>query len=737
MISQMKKLCTLAIVVCLTAAPFASSQTTANNQSPSQDKPLRLRADEVVVDAVVLDKRNRSANDLTADDFEIYEDGVKQKILSFRFEANDAAATANGASAPAGSAQTFNLVSLVFDAQTTRDGAQRARKAALDFIDTGMQPNDYVAVFGIDLGLLLLAPYTNDKALLRQAVEAFTSRESKKYLAAAQEARARLESLVEPLSDARKIGLADLGTDADSLPAVEEKDTRGNSNSIDPLKLMLTTINLSGLRTLRTFERYEREFQGWRSVAALLAIINGQKGVRAGRKTMFYFSEGFAVTTAVQEQFKSVISAANTCGVTVYSFDIAGLRIENPNQQTALEHDTIGQGRMRNANPELVQNGVSALGRTEEAARINTLTVLDELSEDTGGYVVKNTNDVTEGLKRILDELRNHYVLTYLPTNRNYDGKFRRINVKLTRAGDYKVRARHGYYGLRSLDDAPVLAYEAPLFERLNESSPVRDFPLYAQALHFRGTSAARQVAIYVAFPIAALKFDVNDKAKSFSSRFALLALIRNSDNEIVRKLGQEFTLRGPAAQMEEIKKRPQMYNRLVLLAPGKYTLEAVAQDPASGKASALRVPFEVPEAKEQEMRLSSVVMSQGVNPLSEEQKKQGGRHPLYLEGQAYFVPNVTQTFSQSKDKNLLIHFNVYLPADSAARVNATLAFFTKGGLYTQADGTLPAADATGRIAYATSFGTENFPPGDYELRVTVCDGARRATSTAVFTIAP
>ena len=49
--------------------------------------------------------------------------------------------------------------------------------------------------------------------------------------------------------------------------------------------------------------------------------------------------------------------------MTIYSIDIAGLRIDNPNQQTALEHDVIGQGRMRNANPDLVQNGVSALGR--------------------------------------------------------------------------------------------------------------------------------------------------------------------------------------------------------------------------------------------------------------------------------------------------------------------------------------------------------------------------------------
>src|SRR3982750_3275155 len=145
--SLMSKLSALFLALSLMLPALAVAQTTMQNQPPAQDKPLRLRADEVIVDAVVLDKKNRSAKDLTLDDFEIYEDGVKQKPLSFRFESNAAATqtATTGATATADPTKTFNLVSLVFDAQTTRDGALRARKAALDFIDTGMQANDYVA----------------------------------------------------------------------------------------------------------------------------------------------------------------------------------------------------------------------------------------------------------------------------------------------------------------------------------------------------------------------------------------------------------------------------------------------------------------------------------------------------------------------------------------------------------------------------------------------------------------
>ena len=525
-------------------------------------------------------------------------------------------------------------------------------------------------------------------------------------------------------------------TEADlDTPPPATLDTRDPNSGLDASLVRMAAIDLSGLRILRIFERYEREFQGYRNVDALLAIINGLKNVRAGRKVMMLFSEGFAVTPAVTAQYKSVISAANTTGVTIYAFDIAGLRIVNPNEQAMVERDAAAAQRMRNTNPELVSVGVSALGRSEEVARLNAVSTLDELSEETGGYAIKNTNDISEGLTRILDEIGNHYVMTYQPSNSNFDGKFRGIALKVVRAGDFKVRARRGYYALHTLDESPVMAHEVPLMERANSESLVNDFPFHVQAFHFRGTSRARQVALYAEFPVSALKFDIDDKSKTFSSKYAILVLVKNDGNEIVRKLGQEFTLRGPIAQMEEIKKRPQLYNRMIVLAPGRYTLEGVARDSSTAKASVVRVPFEVPVSPDDGLRVSSLVLSRGVNPLTEEQKKQA-THPLYLEGQAYFVPDVEQSFSLARDKNLLVHFKVYVPKGTA-KVNASLAFLKNGAVFTQAGGVLPDADARGCIEYSTSFGTADFPAGEYDLRVTASDGTRRASSTTRFTVGP
>ena len=451
MIRNANRLVALALFVTqlITCIALSTSAQTSDKQSAAQEKPVKLRTDEVIVDAVVLDKKGHMIGDLTADDFELYEDGVRQKIASFRFESNNTSSetlTANTNVTPSGP-RPMNLVTLIFDAQTTRDGALLARRAALGYVESEMKPNDYVAVFGVDQNLLVLAPFTQDKVALKRAIEAFTSRESKKYNAVAGEVRLALEGLVTPLSDAEKLNIADKMTTFDAIPPEQPVALTPGSrvaapNQIDPARVTRTQILLSALKSLRTFSVYEKQFQALRIVDALLAIITGQSGLQAGRKSLMFFSEGMAVPASASDQFLSVISAANKAGVTIYALDTAGLRVVNPNEEAMLERDAVAAKRIRNNNPDLVSDGSSALGKIEDTARMNNVATLDELSERTGGYTVKNTNELWDGLKKIADGLSSYYVMTYRSTNENYDGKFRRIVLKLKNPVGFQLRAR-------------------------------------------------------------------------------------------------------------------------------------------------------------------------------------------------------------------------------------------------------------------------------------------------------
>lgn len=77
--------------------------------------------------------------------------------------------------------------------------------------------------------------------------------------------------------------------------------------------------------------------------------------------------------------------------------------------------------------------------------------LLSELAEQTGGraFSASDPNDLPSVATRIGIELRNQYVLAYSPTNRNRDGKYRRVEVKVSKpAGlaDVKAHWRLGYY---------------------------------------------------------------------------------------------------------------------------------------------------------------------------------------------------------------------------------------------------------------------------------------------------
>jgi len=74
--------------------------------------------------------------------------------------------------------------------------------------------------------------------------------------------------------------------------------------------------------------------------------------------------------------------------------------------------------------------------------------VLKKMAEATGGRMleVHGMDKLEEALDEISNELHHQYSLGYYPENRNWDGKFRKIQIA-AEGGGYKVFARKGYYG--------------------------------------------------------------------------------------------------------------------------------------------------------------------------------------------------------------------------------------------------------------------------------------------------
>lgn len=97
-------------------------------------------------------------------------------------------------------------------------------------------------------------------------------------------------------------------------------------------------------------------------------------------------------------------------------------------------------------------SGLSAAHRSVEQDFLRTL------AQNTGGFVVTDTNDPQSGVAQILRENSSYYLLGYQPTNQRTEGRFRRIEVRVNRP-DVTVRTRSGYI---EPSRAQVVTQEAP-----------------------------------------------------------------------------------------------------------------------------------------------------------------------------------------------------------------------------------------------------------------------------------
>jgi Ca-activated chloride channel homolog len=79
---------------------------------------------------------------------------------------------------------------------------------------------------------------------------------------------------------------------------------------------------------------------------------------------------------------------------------------------------------------------------------------LTKFAELTGGraYFPKSLDEVEDLVKGIAHDLRNHYTITYTPTNTNLDGGWRDITVKINPPKNmpkFSHHAKQGYYALK------------------------------------------------------------------------------------------------------------------------------------------------------------------------------------------------------------------------------------------------------------------------------------------------
>jgi VWFA-related protein len=640
---------------------------------------------EVLLDVIVRDKKGKAVRDLSAADFQITDGGAAQNINSIRLVESEAAGSAN-----LDPMRQVRLVTLVFE-RLGQDARTLARQAALDLIKTDTAPNVYFGVFSVDQGLSVLQQYTADRERLKKAIEKATAGAASQF----HDDSAAIESTLHTLD-----------------------------STSDPVQLQFAQTTLNMLEFSQTMERTQ---QGRSSIFSLLSVVQEQFKL-PGRKTVLYFSEGLQIPSNLTEQFHSMIGVANRANVSVYAIDARGLLTSvDTTRSSQMLAESARQSRVSTTafGTATTFDQAKGLDRAEDSMRANAQNSLAELAESTGGFLVANTNDLRNQLHRIAEDINVYYEIAYSPNIEVYDGSFRKIGVKMART-DLRVQARSGYFALPFIEGHALLPFEMPMLTALSSNPLPRAIPYRAAGLHF----GPGESSFVIDVPLDSATFIKDPAANAYRTHLAVLALLKDGQGRVVKKFSQDVPYQGPIDKLEAAKLGHFIYKQHAALPPGRYTFETAVLDREANKVSARKSVFTVLPPSHA-IGLSSVLL---IRRIEAEATESDPKDPFVFQG-GKVTPTLSDSVAPGPGATLSLYFVVYPLQGATEAPELKLEFVRDGQIVAAGSPALPTPDAQGRIPYVATSPTQQFKPGDYEVRVTVKQGASAAQEHAFFTI--
>jgi VWFA-related protein len=567
----------VALLLSLAALPFGAAAQAPVAQGPI----LRASVDQVVVDVVVTDASGQPVRGLTAADFEVVERGRPQAISTFSevvlpLVRRDVALPSAGdirTNQRAGDSRVYVL--LLDDANVRLERSPIVQAAARRFIARYVQPGDVVAVLTTTgLGGTRQEP-TEDMALVDAAIARFAgvATEAFESASAGRAQRAFASRNADPMSTRRtSTTLLDDG----SVDVKDDARDEGRER---------------GTLTLRTLE----------NVAESLVHVPGR------RKAVLFFSEGPLVPLRDTEMLAveaRLLAAAARANMAIYAL--------NP---TGLDHPTVLDTRGLEAVPGSLDS--LAVQRSRDLnlgtaglvvqRRVMAASTLRALSEGTGGIATIDQTNLDDALDRLARDSSHYYLLGYAPADLKREGRYRPIEVRLTKPG-YTVSARKGYV---EADDKALRkakgkgAATGPLADLIRRPVPTAGLPLRAQAIALPGASNNVRVVVEIA-PQALL---LDGAASGANAALELVIVPVAAAGQVMPAVEGTATLAVPAGDAATIRERGLRLMQTLTLAPGRYQLRIAARETVRGTTGSVIAEAFVP-APDAGLGISALVLS-------------------------------------------------------------------------------------------------------------------------------
>ncbi len=590
----------VSLLISFSGGVFAQRPVPSPVQKPAQAESgvVKISTNLVQLDVTVIDPKGKIVKDLRPEELEVYENGEKQKITNFSFvsavrtfdqKEDNSAKKGNERGIPVPTValrpeQVRRTIALVVDDLfLSFESAYYTRRALKKFVDEQMQDGDFVAIVRTGAGTGALQQFTSDKTMLAAAIE-----------------RVKWN----PSGNAGISAFAPLRPSFADQVSAEGGELKPNEPG-----------NLASGDA--AFEDFQTSMFATGTLGALRYIVEGMSEL-PGRKSVILFSEGwneferdehgFTQSGRVGSYLAKLIEEANRASVVFYTVDSRGVVYTGSTAADQLTTPSASGG-----SPVPGPQAYSAVMSQRSAQLFDSQAGLLRLAEETGGFSVKNNNDLAGGVRKVLED-QSYYLIAYEPDSDTFDTvqrRFNKIEVKVIRKG-LTARYRSGFFNVADREvlnrpsntGSPILQLQRALM------SP---FAVNGISLKLNGLFGSDRSGSFVRsllhIPAQDLKFtDEPDGSKKV--QFAVWAASFGDNGAPVDQITKNYTISFKAADYQKVLKEGIIYHfTFPVKKPGGYQYRVAIRDPVGAKVGSASQFIQVPDLKKGRLTASSIVI--------------------------------------------------------------------------------------------------------------------------------
>lgn len=558
-------------------------------QKPAEPKPtpppddvdvVKITTNLVQIDAVVTDRKGNHVTDLRADEVEMLENGKPQKVTEFSYiklgrpaaPAAPGKPTETGAPAIPGPPKPLRreevqrtIALIVDDLRMSFDSVRFTKEAMKKFLDEQLQPNDLVAIIRTAGGTGSLQTFTSDRQQLYTAVEKL------KWVP-------RIGNNAQAFANIRQETL--------SIP---ERNALDDTNELEDANQMRKDLFAVG------------------TLGAINYVINGLREM-PGRKSIILFSDGYQIFTPsepngssrVLNSLQMLLDLANRASVVINTIDVRGLVTFG---LTAVDNTW-------NMSPQQVEQRLEQ----RRATFFESQSGLNYLALQTGGLAIRNSNDMSAGVKRIMDDQSGYYLVGFRPDDSTFDSvngrtKFHHVSLKVKRAGKYNVRTRTGFYGVT--DEKIATAREAPeqqIMTALLSPFAASEVQLRLTSL-FANETGGSVLRSFLHIKASDLTF-TKEADGSHKAVFDLVAVTFGEDGKLVDQFADQHTIHLTEAMYQKVSRYGFTFTSTVpLKKAGAYQFRTALRDVASNRIGSASQFITAPDVEKDRLTTSGLLL--------------------------------------------------------------------------------------------------------------------------------